>query len=731
MSKKKGGTKEAMTPDQVTEILNVNVLHDMINSLEETKLKLLLNIKELKEKLSQQKEDQADIYYYLNKKCDESFEVIASLEEQIVNEQTDREIAEKLYETKIEDLRTSASQNEARAASKIAELETKLEMLNSFNEEKLETDRQIQALMKQLEEERQQFKANAESIENKFLVERDKLRKTYDIKYEAIKKELESSVENKLSKKTKKTQIMNVIMKKELDNQSRHAEKLLEINHSLMERDKALKLELELAHSLQEDLTKRLALAQRSIKQLDEKVAEMESAEVAAAKSTEEKLAEKNEKIITLEAKLNQHAKKASAENAKMDAMWQFLSQSYQLLKARAGHGAMKVPTVVMADSAASSTSRAPMSASLMYDHEKMLVALVKAVAAKHPKIVTGMLSSADISGTQQSESISQQSLSQAASSYPGPGPGPGPSDSVADSSSGSTQWMSSTARKSNTGIPAWDMKTSNGEHYSVNEKSIRVRSIHVQTEGKLAPYPDGSFWLQAPGARSLLQQLQDARPQQQQQQQQQQKHRIDNDGGSSVGGYQSVGSYWAGDGEIGSSMSQISMDDTEAYSAKTASHVLGAKPGNTRSSKVISKARKLSMKQQQHAHRGISSGGGDVSQQISGEAPVGFGAEYLVSLEGRNIHHSVHVPAAPLQQLPATAQMSVASYVSQGSGLSSGGGILSPMGPPLAYRQTHFIQRMPGASMQHGQQQVAPVAASMSVSGQGFVAPSLVLPKL
>ena len=218
MSKKKA-TKEAMQPEQVAEILNVNILHDMINNLEETKLKLLLNIKELKEKLSQQKEDQADIYYYLNKKCDESFEVIASLEEQIINEQTDREISEKLYESKIEELRTSASQNEAKYTSKIAELETKLEMLNSYNEEKQENDRQMRALMKQLEDEREQFRLNAESIENKFLIERDKLRKTYDIKYESIKKELESSVETKLSKKTKKTQIMNVVMKKELDNQ--------------------------------------------------------------------------------------------------------------------------------------------------------------------------------------------------------------------------------------------------------------------------------------------------------------------------------------------------------------------------------------------------------------------------------------------------------------------------------------------------------------------------------
>lgn len=209
-------------PEKIGEALSNSMLREMINELEETKLKLLLNIKELKEKLAQQKDDQADIYYYLNKKCDESFEVIASLEEQIINEQTDREIAEKMYENKIEEMKASQAAAEAKYLSKISELETRLEMLNSFNEEKEESERNLKVLMGKLEEERAQFRANTESIENRFLLERDKLRKTYDQKYEKIKKELEDSVEGKMSTKTKKTQIMNVIMKKELDSQVRH-----------------------------------------------------------------------------------------------------------------------------------------------------------------------------------------------------------------------------------------------------------------------------------------------------------------------------------------------------------------------------------------------------------------------------------------------------------------------------------------------------------------------------
>jgi hypothetical protein len=203
----------------VIEELNIQVLQDTIKSLEETKLKLLLTIKELKEKLSQQKEDQADIYFYLNKKCDESFEIIAALEEQLSNEQSDREVAERLYENKIEEWKNNYTSMETKLTARITELENKVEMINHYGLTKDDMERNMANLMNQLEEERKQFRINAENMENKFLLEREKLRKTYELKYENMKKELEASIDGKISKKTQRTQIMNVVMRKELDTQ--------------------------------------------------------------------------------------------------------------------------------------------------------------------------------------------------------------------------------------------------------------------------------------------------------------------------------------------------------------------------------------------------------------------------------------------------------------------------------------------------------------------------------
>lgn len=212
-------SKESSDPNAIAESLNIGILQDTIKTLEETKLKLLITIKELKEKLEQQKADQNDIYFYLNKKCDESFEIIASLEEQLTNEQSDREIAEKLYENKIDELKSQNSQSESKFLNKIKELENKLEVFSNYSQSKQEMEKTMNDLMNTLEEERKQYQINMENMENKFLVERDKLRKTYDLKYESVKKDLESSIDGKLSKKTQRTQIMNVVMRKELDTQ--------------------------------------------------------------------------------------------------------------------------------------------------------------------------------------------------------------------------------------------------------------------------------------------------------------------------------------------------------------------------------------------------------------------------------------------------------------------------------------------------------------------------------
>ena len=84
--------------DKQRQLVSFLVLSDTVTALEEGKLSLTLAVKALKEQLEQHKQDARDVYYYLNQKCDNSYEVIATLEEQLLSEQADREIEEKRHE---------------------------------------------------------------------------------------------------------------------------------------------------------------------------------------------------------------------------------------------------------------------------------------------------------------------------------------------------------------------------------------------------------------------------------------------------------------------------------------------------------------------------------------------------------------------------------------------------------------------------------------------------------
>jgi len=50
------------------------------------------------------KADQADIYYFLQKKLDDNYNNLSELEDQILQEQADRERAEEAYEGRIREL---------------------------------------------------------------------------------------------------------------------------------------------------------------------------------------------------------------------------------------------------------------------------------------------------------------------------------------------------------------------------------------------------------------------------------------------------------------------------------------------------------------------------------------------------------------------------------------------------------------------------------------------------
>jgi hypothetical protein len=201
---------------KLTDNLTNGMLRDYIADLEQQKVKLLLGLKEYRQKYEQQKSDQSDIYFYLNKKLDENYETITALEEQILSEQADRESQERVLEKRIHTLELENVAMEAKYLAKLNEAEEKLNKLKEFGENKDELDRNLRKLLETLEEERKQFRAMTDEMDRRAVQERERIKKDCIRQFEEYKETLQADADQKLSAKTKKTQAMNAMIKSEL-----------------------------------------------------------------------------------------------------------------------------------------------------------------------------------------------------------------------------------------------------------------------------------------------------------------------------------------------------------------------------------------------------------------------------------------------------------------------------------------------------------------------------------
>lgn len=230
---------------------------------------------------------------------------------------------------------------------------------------------------------------------------------------------------------------------------------------------------------------------------------------------------------------------------------------------------------------------------------------------------------------------------------------------------------------------------------------TVKVRNASVQTEGKLAPYPDGSLWMEAPGARSLLFQQHSAALAS--------AAAAAMDGDNSSVGFQSVQSLWRSVDHANAAGAGGSLASSEDYSVKTASHVLQAPARRTKPSKVIAKMRRQNMRN--------ASSGDDLQRSsymsIEGETLyAGPGSTYGKGPKAPlSVNLTIPNPGAP-SPLSLGSNSLLLGGANRGNGLMSNGSFNNSAG---------YVTAPPKPSS---------FSPLISISGQGFVAP-LVLPKL
>jgi hypothetical protein len=310
-------TMEAKSSELIANVMVSN----MLTAAEEQKLALTLNIKALKEELTQQKADQADVYYYLNKKCDDSFEVISSLEEQLLTEQADREVAEKLYEKRIEALTQQLEVQGQEMGAKIGKLEKELAGLQVFAAKKGEMEKEIATLKRSLERERAKCKSAITEMEQQWTLERNRLKRASDKALQDLQDEIDKGLSARLDKISRETMERNEHVEQELRVQSHEADKVLEYNQAVLDKEKELRLSLSLSQSIEAELMEKMTVYQRTIKTQNEVIGRHEEEVASYVRATEE-----------AKEALAEHVRTREVEISKFNELWSFLLEQFDLL---------------------------------------------------------------------------------------------------------------------------------------------------------------------------------------------------------------------------------------------------------------------------------------------------------------------------------------------------------------------------------------------------------------
>lgn len=205
--------------NDINKELIINNLKDDIHNLNQEKLKLNQIIKDLNAKLLQQKEDTNDIYFFLNKKCDENYEIYTKLQDQLLSEQIDREVSERNLEQRVLDIQASKSDLELKYKLETQSLEEKYATVREHLSHIREHDALVADLRRQLADQQIQYENQIDTMEASMKMEKLAVRVEYDKKLEVSRREIYIQIEKAIVSKHSNAVAENEFLREELSKQ--------------------------------------------------------------------------------------------------------------------------------------------------------------------------------------------------------------------------------------------------------------------------------------------------------------------------------------------------------------------------------------------------------------------------------------------------------------------------------------------------------------------------------
>ena len=211
----------------------VRTLKEALKKYEEMAGRMVEEKGELLGELDRQKDNQKEIFQYLNGELAKKTDEIVALEERLAEKTDELESLLRDHGHAIQEQKDASDHEAVRLKGEIAEYREKLEKVSRFIEIKETLEAQLTEKERLLEEEAKEHATHVSDLERKHVQEKDRLKKEMLLKLRETKANLLKMTDNQLDTTTKRTIAENEQMSSELAWQSKETEKLIRKNDKL------------------------------------------------------------------------------------------------------------------------------------------------------------------------------------------------------------------------------------------------------------------------------------------------------------------------------------------------------------------------------------------------------------------------------------------------------------------------------------------------------------------
>ncbi|RZF42836.1 hypothetical protein LSTR_LSTR003660 [Laodelphax striatellus] len=274
---------------------------------------------ETKRALQKLEEDSSDIIAYLKRTLQEKADEIGELQERLTALQQARDTEKAMFLERIRNMENDFKTMHEQLTSEIKLLNGKLNSLEEFRSQREELMNKFLTQEEAMEEQEKRHKQTLYEVERKFIIAKDELKKDMESKLLQLSLDFQNATQMRIAATTQRVIRENVAVNNELASLMESWRKLTDEVTVLKDKDKLMRLEIELQQEEKLQILKKNKIQEKVIQKMTHQYEDLES--------KHEKMMEFQERCETLEAQLQETQLSMEKEKEKSDKTAEMLKE--------------------------------------------------------------------------------------------------------------------------------------------------------------------------------------------------------------------------------------------------------------------------------------------------------------------------------------------------------------------------------------------------------------------